>query len=86
MEGVYMQTISVEVKDEYIQSFIDYVESHNENIMIANNENLDYDPYFHERQKELQKIRDEIKNNSIDMVSHNEIWGNIKKHLKENNQ
>ena len=80
-----MQVISVEVKDEYIQSFIDYVESHNENITIANNKNFDYDPYFYERQKELQKIRDEIKNNSIEMVSHNEVWKNIKKHLKENN-
>ena len=79
-----MQTISVEVKDDYVQSFMSYVESHNENIAIANNENFDYDPYFNERQKELHKIRDEIKNNSIDMVSHNEIWGNIKNHLKEN--
>jgi len=79
-----MQTISVEVKDEYVRSFINYIESNNENITIANNENFDYDPYFNERQKELHKIRDEIKNNTIDMVSHNEIWGNIKKHLKEN--
>ena len=80
-----MQTISVEVKDDYVQNFISYVESNHENIVIANNEIFDSDPYFNERQKELHKIRDEIKNDKIDMVSHNEIWGNIKKHLKENN-
>jgi len=50
MEGVYMQTISVEVKDNYVQNFISYAESNHENLVIANNE----------------------------------IWGNIKKHLKEN--
>ncbi len=59
-----------------------YVNNHSENITIEKDKNLEIDPYFYERQKELHQIRDDIKNGQIEMVSHEKVWGNIKNHLK----
>ena len=54
-----MQTLAVQIKDSYIQDFMSYVNKHSDNITIAKDKNLILDPYFYERQKELQQIRDE---------------------------
>ncbi len=77
-----MQTIAVQIKDNYVQNFMSYVNNHSENITITKDKNLELDPYFYERQKELHKIRDDIKNGQMEMVSHDKVWGNIKNHLK----
>jgi hypothetical protein len=78
-----MQTMAVEIKDDYVQNFMSYVNNHSENITIKKDENLELDPHFYERQKELHQIRDDTKNGKIEMVSHETVWGNIKNHLKE---
>ena len=39
------------------------------NIIVMNNEKLNFDPYFDERQKELHQIRVEIKNGNMEMLS-----------------
>jgi hypothetical protein len=77
-----MQNISIQVQDEYVSDFMNYVNNHSEKITIAKDKNLEIDPYFYERQKELHQIRDDIKNGSIKMVSHESLWDNIKNHLK----
>ena len=77
-----MQTMAVQIQDNYVQNFMNYVNNHSENITISKDKNLEYDPYFYERQKELHQIRDDIKNSKIEMVSHEQVWGNIKNHLK----
>ncbi len=77
-----MQTLAVQIQDSYVEKFISYVNNHNENITILKDENLELDPYFYERQKELHQIRDDIKNGDIEMLSHEKLWGNIKNHLK----
>jgi len=77
-----MQTMAVEIQDDYVQNFMSYVNDHSENITIKKDQNLELDPYFYEREKELHQIRDDIKNGQIEMVSHETVWGNIKNHLK----
>ena len=77
-----MQTLAVQVEDNYIQDFMSYVNNHSNNITISKDKNLELDPYFYERQKELHQTRDDIKNGNIEMVSHEKLWGNIKNHLK----
>ena len=77
-----MQTLAVQIEDNYVQDFMNYVNNHSENITISKDKNLEIDPYFYERQKELHQIRDDIKNGDIEMVSHEKLWGNIKNHLK----
>jgi len=64
-----MQTIAVQIQDNYVQNFMSYVNSHSESITIAKDKNLEYDPYFYERKEELQQIRDNIKNGDSQLTS-----------------
>jgi len=64
-----MQTLAVQVEDNYIQNFMSYVNNHSENITISKDKNLELDPYFYERQKELDQIRTDIKNGQSHLIS-----------------
>jgi len=77
-----MQNIAIQVQDDYVSDFMNYVNNHSDNITIKKDKNLEFDPYFYERQKELHQTRDDIKNGNIEMVSHEKLWGNIKSHLE----
>ena len=76
-----MKTISIQVQDSFMQKFLNFVNNHSKDIVITKDPNLELDPYFYERQKELHKIRDDIKNSKIQMVPHEQIWNNIKNML-----
>ena len=56
-----MQTLTIQVKDDFMDEVIKFIETAKDNIVIQKDENLEYDSHFYERQKELQKIRDDIK-------------------------
>ena len=56
-----MQTLTINVKDDFMNEFIKFIETAKDHITIEKDPNLEYDPYFYERQKKLQKIRDDIK-------------------------
>jgi hypothetical protein len=43
------------------------VYNHSENITISKDKNLELDPYFYERQKELHQLREDIKNGDMEM-------------------
>jgi len=77
-----MKTISIQVQDSFMQKFLNFVNSHSENIVITKDPNLELDPYFYERQKQLQKDLEEIESGKAKMISHNELWSNIHKHLE----
>lgn len=64
-----MQTLAVQVQDDYIQDFMSYVNKHSESITISKNENLENDSFFYERKKELHQIRDDIKSGKSKLVS-----------------
>ena len=72
-----MQTLAIQVQDDYIQDFIDYVNNHSENITISKDKNLEYDSYFYERQKQLQKDIDDIDNGKIKMINNEDFWDEI---------
>ena len=64
-----MQTIAVQVQDNYVQNFMSYVNNHSENIAITKDKNLELDPYFYERQKQLQQDIEDIDNGKAEMLS-----------------
>ncbi len=64
-----MQTMAVQIQDNYVQNFMSYVNNHSEDIIITKDKNLEYDPYFYERQKELHQLREDIKNGDMEMLS-----------------
>jgi len=67
-----MQTLSVQIEDNYMQQFISFVNSSHSNITISKDKNIELDPYFYERQKKLHKIRDDIKNGTMTLLSQEE--------------
>ena len=79
-----MHTLTVEIQDSFIQDFLNFVNKQKDSIKIKVDENLKYDPYFYQRQKELHQLRDDIKNSKVKMVSHESIWSNIYKHIQDN--
>ena len=64
-----MQTLAVQVQDDYIQDFMSYVNNHSESITISKDKNLENDSFFHERMKELHQIRDDIKSGKSQLIS-----------------
>jgi len=63
-----MQTMAVQIQDSYVQNFMNYVNNHSENITISKDKNLELDPYFYERKKELHQIRDDIKSGKSQLI------------------
>jgi DNA helicase IV len=78
----FMQTLAVQVEDNYVQDFMNYVNNHSNNITISKDKNLEVDPYFYERQKELQQDLEDIESGKAEMISHDDLWNNINSHLK----
>jgi len=64
-----MQTLSVQIQNSYMQQFMNFVKESHSNITISKDKNLEIDPYFYERQKELHQIRADIKSGKMEMLS-----------------
>ena len=77
-----MQTIAVQIQDNYIQNFLSYVNNHSDSITISKDKNLELDSYFYEIKKELEQDLQEVENGTAEMISHNDLWNNINNHLK----
>ena len=78
-----MQTVAVQIQDGYMKKFISYVNSHSENITITKDRNLEHDPYFYERQQELQEIRNNIKNGNSQLISFDDFENKTNQFEKE---
>jgi hypothetical protein len=72
-----MQTVAVQIQDSYMKKFLSYVNSHSENITISKDKNLEYDPYFYERKKQLQQDMDDIDNGKVKMINNEDFWDDI---------
>ena len=72
-----MQTLTVNIQDGFIQDFLSIVEHYKDKIQIQKDENLEYDPYFYERQKQLQQDIDDIDSGKVEMINNDEFWNDI---------
>ena len=80
-----MQTLSVQIQDDYMQQFMNFVKNSHSNVTISKDKNLELDPYFYERQKELHQDLEEVESGKAEMISHDDLWSNVNKHLKSIN-
>jgi len=60
-----MQTLTIQVKDDFMTEFMKMIDTVKENVVVQKDKNLEYDPYFYERQKKLQQIRDDIESGKM---------------------
>lgn len=83
-----MQTMSVQIEDSYVEKFISYVNKNSENITISKDKNLEIDPYFYERREKLHKIREDIHNGNMKLLTQEEADNEIELFFKklENSQ
>ena len=72
-----MQTMAVQIQDDYVNDFINYVNNHSDRITIKKDKNLEQDSYFYERQKELHQIKNNIDNGKVQMIENDEFWDDI---------
>jgi len=77
-----MQTLTVDIQDNFVEDFLSMMEQYKDKIQVKKDQNIEQDPYFYERQKELHQIKNDIDKGNIQMVSHDTVWGNIKNHIK----
>lgn len=78
-----MQTLKVTIDDDFLQDFLSIVEHYKDKIKIEKDKNLLYDPYFYDRQKELNQIRDGIKSGDRQLASFEELEDKINHFEKE---
>ena len=78
-----MQTLSVQIQDNYIQQFMNFVNNSHSKITISKDENLELDPYFYERRKKLHQIRNDVQNGKMRLLTQEESDNEIELFLKE---
>jgi len=64
-----MQTLTVNIQDNFVQDFLTIVEHYQGKIQIQKDKNLEYDPYFYERKKQLQQDINDIDSGKVEMLS-----------------
>jgi len=77
-----MQTLTVNIQDNFVQDFLTIIEHYKDKVQLQKDKNLEHDPYFYERQKQLKQDLQEIESGTAEMISHNDLWNNINNHLK----
>ena len=64
-----MQTLTVNIQDNFLQDFLAIIDHYSDKIQLKKDKNLEYDPYFYERKKQLQQDIIDIDNGEIEMLS-----------------
>jgi hypothetical protein len=77
-----MQTLTVNIQDNFVQDFLTIIEHYKDKVQLQKDKNLEQDPYFYERQKQLEQDLQEVESGTAEMISHNDLWSNINNHLK----
>ncbi|MEA3491578.1 MAG: hypothetical protein U9R27_06725 [Campylobacterota bacterium] len=72
-----MQTLTVNIQDNFVQDFLTIIEHYKDKVQLQKDENLVNDPYFYERQKQLQEDIDEIDSGKVKMINNKDFWNDI---------
>ena len=64
-----MQTLTINIQDNFMQDFLAIIEHYGDKIQLKKDKNLEYDPYFYERKKQLQQDINDIDSGKIEMLS-----------------
>lgn len=82
-----MQTIHLEVKDDYVKNIIALLNSVRDvmidKIEIDGDANLKDDSYFYERREELHKLRDDMRSGNMQMYDFNESMDELISELQK---
>ena len=77
-----MQTITLQVQDNFLPNLLNYLEQFKNEVTIKRDKNLKLDPYFYQRQKQLQQDIDDIDSGKVQMISNEDFWNEIDKYVE----
>jgi len=72
-----MQTLTLQVQDNFVPNLLNLLKEFKNEVTIKKDKNLEYDPYFYERKKQLQQDIDDIDNGKIKMINNEDFWDDI---------
>ena len=72
-----MQTLTVNIQDNFVQDFLTIIEHYKDKVQLQEDKNLVNDPYFYERQKQLQQDIDEVDSGKVKMIDNEDFWNDI---------
>lgn len=72
-----MQTLTVNIQDNFVQDFLTIIEHYKDKVQLQQDKNLVNDPYFYERQKQLQQDIDDIDSGETKMINNKDFWDDI---------
>ena len=78
-----MQTLTLQVQDNFVPNLLNLLKEFKNEVTIKKDKNLEYDPYFYERQKELHQLREDIKNGDMEMLSQEQYDKEIKQFFSD---
>ncbi len=64
-----MQTLTLDIQDNFMQDFQHIIEKYKDKITIKKDKNIEYDPHFYERKKDLEQIIEESENGTMELLS-----------------
>ena len=80
-----MHTLTVNIQDSVFQEFLNFVSKRKETIEITKDKNLELDPYFYERQKQLHQDLEEVENGTAEMLTKEQYDKGMNSFFKELN-
>ena len=67
-----MQTMVLDIEDSFVGEFQNFIEKYKDKVQVLKDKNLELDPYFYERQKQLQQDIEDIDSGKVKMLSQSE--------------
>ncbi len=78
-----MQILSVQIQDDYMQQFMNFIKNSHSNIIVSKDKNLEFDTYFYERKKDLEQIIEDSENGTMEMLSQEQYDQEMKIFFKD---
>ncbi len=72
-----MQTLTLQVQDNFVPNLLNLLKEFKNEVIVKKDKNLEYDPYFYDRQKQLQQDIDDIDNGKVKMINNTDFWNDI---------
>ena len=72
-----MQTLTLQVQDNFVPNLLNLLKEFKNEVIIQKDKNLEYDPYFYDRQKQLQQDINDIDNGKVKIINSTDFWNDI---------
>ncbi len=72
-----MQTLTLQVQDNFVPNLLNLLKEFKNEVTIQKDKNLEYDPYFYDRQKQLQQDINDIDSGKVKMINNTDFWNDI---------